>query len=55
MERIEIKTSLTQADWLAYQTSWARRNLGDQNKHGLIAMLLGALICLLYTSDAADD
>jgi len=44
MERIEIKTSLTQADWLAYQTSWARRNLGDQNKHGLIAMLLGALI-----------
>ena len=50
MERVEIQTSLTQADWHAYQVHWTERNLGDQRKQGLIAVLLGALTVIVAAS-----
>ena len=50
MERVEIQTTLTQADWHAYQVHWSERNLGDQRKQGLIAVLLGALTVIVAAS-----
>ncbi len=41
MESVEIQTSLTQADWLAYQTHWTERNLGDQRKQDPDGFVLG--------------
>ena len=45
MERVEIQTALTQADWQAYQTHWARRNLGGQ-RTCIVGVLIGAGIVL---------
>jgi ABC-type multidrug transport system fused ATPase/permease subunit len=42
MERVEIKTSLTLADWQAYQRNWAQRNLGQGIQIG--TALIGAAI-----------
>jgi hypothetical protein len=44
MERIEIKTSLTLADWQAYQAHWVERNLGGQHGQGFIAAVIAAAI-----------
>jgi hypothetical protein len=42
MERVEINTSLTLADWRAYQRNWAQRNGGQGIRFG--GALVGAAV-----------
>ena len=52
MERVEIKTSLTQADWQAYQAHWTERNLGGQRTQVVGALIGGGVvIAALVLSD----
>lgn len=51
MERIEIKTSLTLADWQAYQRHWAQRNLGQRIQVGGALLGAGIIFAALVLSN----
>lgn len=46
MEHVEIKTTLTAADWDAYQAHWAQRLLHGQGFQRFAGLLLGVLVVL---------
>lgn len=49
MDAVEIKTSLTLADWRAYQAQWAQRILGRKPAQ-LVGLLLGAGVIVAAAS-----
>ena len=50
MERVEIKTSLTLADWQAYQRNWAQRNFAQGIRFGGALVSAGVIFSALVLS-----